>query len=75
MLLSERQARIAFALFMAFMITMIMSFVITLFNLRAAWTLGHWLQAWALVFVIAFPLILVLAPIGQKLVGRFTQSV
>lgn len=73
--LSTRQARVAFALFMAFNMSGVMSLVITLFNLRAGWTISHWaLHAWPLAFAVAFPLILILAPIGQKLVARLTQA-
>ncbi len=75
MLLNAKQARTAFALFMSLTMSMIMSCVITLFNLRSAWTVEIWMQAWVLAFVVAFPLVLLLAPIGQKLVGRFTQPV
>lgn len=74
MRLNVGQARAAFALFMSGTMSMIMSLVITLFNLRADWTASHWLHAWALAFVVAFPLIMILAPLGQRLVGRFTQA-
>ncbi len=59
---------------MSFTMSMIMSFVITLFNLRGLWTVNLWVQAWALAFVVAFPLVQILAPFGQRLVGRFTQT-
>lgn len=70
-----RYARVVFALFMAGNMSMLMSLVITLFNLRSTWTFNHWaLHAWPLAFSVAFPLILILAPVGQRLAARLTES-
>lgn len=74
MRLEPRHAKVAFALFMATSMSMVMSLVITLFNLRSHWDVQHWLHAWLLAFGVAFPLILILAPLGQKLVARLTHA-
>lgn len=74
MLFDQRPARIAFALFMSGSMSLIMSLVITLYNLRSTWTVLHWMQAWVLAFSIAFPLVLLLAPIGQRLVAKLMNQ-
>lgn len=75
MRLAPRHGRVLYALFMAFNMSCVMSLVITLFNLRSGWTVSHWaLHAWPLAFSVAFPLILILAPAGHKLVARLTKN-
>jgi len=47
-----------------------MSFVITVFNVGFVSNILHiWLKAWAFAFIVAFPTIMVVAPIVHKLVS------
>ncbi|WP_390446020.1 DUF2798 domain-containing protein [Pseudoalteromonas sp. MTN2-4] len=55
---------------MALLMSCIMSFVITLFNVGFIENvLFVWLKAWAFAFVVAFPTINLVAPIVNKLVS------
>ena len=59
-----------FAFFMALLMSGIMSFVISAFNI--GWAEGIliiWLHAWMLAFVVAFPTIMVVSPLVRKLVA------
>ncbi len=61
---------LVFSFFMAFLMSGIMSCVITVFNI--GWVenlLLIWLKAWAFAFVIAFPTIVLISPIVRKLVS------
>lgn len=72
MKLPRRHAPRLFALFMAFNMSMLMSAVLTFVNLGEAGFPGRWLHAWGVAFVVALPLILVLAPLGQRFVAKVT---
>lgn len=53
---------------MALLMSCLMSFVITLFNMGFAENLlSLWLQAWSFAFVVAFPTVIVVAPLVKKL--------
>lgn len=53
---------------MALLMSCLMSFVITLFNMGFAENLlSLWLQAWSFAFVVAFPTVVVVAPLVRKL--------
>ena len=61
--------KLVFSLFMALLMSCIMSFVITLFNVGFIENvLFIWLKAWAFAFVVAFPTINLVAPVVNKLV-------
>ncbi len=58
-----------FSFFMALLMSCIMSFVITVFNVGLIDNLFFiWLKAWGFAFMVAFPTINVVAPIVRKLV-------
>lgn len=58
-----------FSFFMALLMSCIMSFVITVFNVGLVDNLLFiWLKAWGFAFMVAFPTINVVAPIVRKLV-------
>ena len=69
-MIDRKHHKIVFAFFMALLMSCIMSFVITVFNVGFVSNLGHiWLKAWAFAFIVAFPTITVVAPIVHKLVS------
>jgi hypothetical protein len=58
-----------FSFFMALLMSGIMSFVISAFNMGLADSIFLiWLKAWLLAFVIAFPTIILVTPLVKKLV-------
>ncbi|HSW11633.1 MAG TPA: DUF2798 domain-containing protein [Solimonas sp.] len=73
MKIPRRHAPRLFALFMAFSMSMLMSAVLTLVNLGPAGFPGPWLHAWTVAFIVALPLILLLAPLGQRFVAAITE--
>ena len=69
-MISARYQKLVFSFFMALLMSCIMSFVITLFNVGFIENVMFiWLKAWAFAFVVAFPTINVVAPIVNKLVS------
>lgn len=68
----KAQAPQAFAGFMALAMSCLMSALITFINVGAAAFPNPWLKNWLVAFVIAFPTVLLLAPLGQKLIARIT---
>jgi hypothetical protein len=74
-MIDRKYQKIVFAFFMALLMSCVMSFVITLFNVGLISNLvSVWLKAWAFAFVVAFPTISVVAPIVQKLVGMVLKD-
>lgn len=69
-MISAKFHKLVFSFFMALLMSCIMSFVITLFNVGFIENiLFIWLKAWAFAFVVAFPTINLVAPIVNKLVS------
>jgi TctA family transporter len=69
-MIDRKHHKIVFALFMALLMSCIMSFVISVFNVGLVSNIVHvWLKAWAFAFIVAFPTITVVAPIVHKLVS------
>lgn len=69
-MIDRKHHKIVFALFMALLMSCIMSFVISVFNVGLVSNIVHvWLKAWAFAFIVAFPTITVVAPIAHKLVS------
>ena len=69
-MIDRKHQKTVFAFFMALLMSCIMSFVISLFNVGLVSNIVHvWLKAWAFAFIVAFPTITVVAPIVQKLVS------
>jgi hypothetical protein len=55
---------------MAFFMTAIMSFVISVFNVGLVTDIiSIWLKAWVFAFIFAFPTIIMVSPIVHKLVA------
>ena len=64
-----------FSFFMALLMSGIMSFVISAFNV--GWVDGIaliWLRAWALAFAVAFPTIILITPVVRKLVAMVVSA-
>jgi len=60
---------------MSLLMSCIMSLIITLFNLGLVGNLPCvWLRAWALAFVVSFPVIIVVSPAVQKLVNMVMKD-
>ena len=60
---------------MSLLMSCIMSFVVSVFNVGfVSNILIIWLKAWAFAFVIAFPTIMVVSPIVNKLVSLVEDS-
>nr|WP_262984203.1 DUF2798 domain-containing protein [Colwellia hornerae] len=55
---------------MALLMSCIMSFVISVFNVGLVTNIvSIWLQAWSFAFIIAFPTIVIISPMVHKLVS------
>lgn len=70
--LPKRFYNLTFSLLMAIMMSAVMSFVVTSYNLGFSEQLiWSWLKAWRLAFFTAFPILMVVSP----LVRRFTAKI
>lgn len=68
-MISSKHYKIVFSFFMALLMSGIMSFVITVFNVgMVSNIISLWLQAWSFAFIVAFPTIIVVSPVVHKLV-------
>jgi hypothetical protein len=68
-MIHRRYQPVVFAFFMALLMSGIMSAVVTFFNVGAVPDfLSRWLHAWGMAFLVAFPIVLFIAPVVQKLV-------
>jgi hypothetical protein len=62
-----------FSFLMALFMSCIMFLVITLFNVGFVGDLGYvWLKAWLFAFVLAFPVITLVAPVVRRMVAMAT---
>lgn len=69
-MLPKKYSNLIFAFFMGLMMSGLMSFVISLLNIgwiEGIWVI--WLKSWSIAFFIAFPAIVVIAPVVRKLVA------
>lgn len=74
-MINAKYADLLFALFMAIFMSGLMSFVVTLFNIGLIdGLLFIWLRAWGFAFCVAFPTIVIVAPIAKKLVAKFVNG-
>ena len=67
----QKKFHLVFSIVMAAVMAFIMTFIITLAN--GGWVEGFthlWLKAFAIAYVVAVPIIFVLAPVARKLTGR-----
>ncbi|MFT5759881.1 MAG: hypothetical protein ACI9LM_004665 [Alteromonadaceae bacterium] len=69
-MISRKHHKIVFSFFMALLMSGIMSFVISVFNVGLVTNIiTLWLQAWSFAFVVAFPTIIMVSPLVHKLVS------
>lgn len=74
-MIHEKHQHIVFAFFMALLMSCLMSFVITIFNLGFTDNLlTMWLQAWSFAFVVAFPAVITVAPLVKKLTAAVVKK-
>lgn len=67
-MIPARFRAIVFAFFMALLMSGFMSLVISLFNLGLVPDiLSRWLHAWVFAFAVAFPTVVLVAPVVQRL--------
>lgn len=73
--LSNTYYNFIFSLTMALIMSALMSFVVTSHNLGLIPELiEHWLKAWRLAFVVAFPTLLIVAPIVRLLTSKMVDG-
>lgn len=64
-----------FGLFMAFFMSFLMSGAITALNIGLPPDfLARWMHSWGMAFVLAYPAILIVAPVARRLALRFAES-
>ena len=69
-MISRKHHKVVFSFFMALLMSGIMSFVISVFNVGMVTNIiTIWLQAWSFAFIIAFPTIIIVSPVVHKLVS------
>ncbi|WP_159819431.1 DUF2798 domain-containing protein [Colwellia sp. 20A7] len=69
-MISRKHHKIVFSFFMALLMSCIMSFVISVFNVgMVSNIIDIWLNAWSFAFLVAFPAIIIVSPIVHKLVN------
>ncbi|MFO1105017.1 MAG: DUF2798 domain-containing protein [Amaricoccus sp.] len=68
--LPARYATIVMPLILSILMTFVVSAIATLRNLGLDPSfLGHWMQAWGLSWLVAFPTLLCILPLVRRLVG------
>ena len=68
-MISRKYHKTVFSFFMALLMSCIMSFVISVFNVGMVTNIiAIWLKAWGFAFSVAFPTIILVSPIVHKLV-------
>tara|TARA_R110001583_G_scaffold41891_1_gene133109 strand:+ start:4144 stop:4398 length:255 start_codon:yes stop_codon:yes gene_type:complete len=74
-MINPKYQKLVFAFFMALIMSCLMSFVITTFNIGLSNQLIHlWLKSWAFAFFVAFPAITLVAPIATRLTMQVTKK-
>ena len=69
-MIPRKHHKIVFSFFMALLMSGIMSFVISVFNVGLVTNIiTLWLQAWSFAFIVAFPTIIIVSPLVHKLVS------
>lgn len=64
-----------FGLFMAFFMSLLMSGAITAINVGLPPDFfSRWMHSWGLAFLLAYPAILIVAPLARRLALRFVES-
>jgi len=73
--IDKKYQQLVFAFFMALLMSCIMSFVISTFNIGFVNNiLSIWLKAWGFAFVVAFPAILLVIPVVRKMMGLVIKN-
>ncbi len=73
-MIPARYAHIAFGFFLSLIMSGLISGVSTVSAIGlAAIVSGVWIKAWASSWVVAFPSVLVVAPIARRIVGRLVK--
>ena len=74
-MIDSKYQKLVFAFFMALIMSCLMSFVITTFNIGLNNQLIHlWLKAWSFAFLVAFPSVTLVAPIAHRLTMRLVKQ-
>ncbi len=74
-MISRKYHRYVVAFFMSLLMSGIMSFSITAFNIGLTDQLvSRWLDSWMLAFTIAFPTVLLIGPLVYGLVGLVVKE-
>lgn len=74
-MIPRQYQKLVFAFVMALMMSCIMSFVISVFNMGFHANIVHiWLKAWGFAFVVAFPTIILVAPVVQRVVNTLLEK-
>ncbi|MEH6627028.1 MAG: DUF2798 domain-containing protein [Motiliproteus sp.] len=69
-MISRKYHKIVFSFFMALLMSGIMSFVISIFNIGFVSNIvSVWLKAWSFAFIVAFPTMTLVSPLVHKLVS------
>ena len=69
-MISRKHQKTVFSFFMALLMSCIMSFVISVFNVGMVENIvAIWLNSWGFAFIVAFPSIVIVSPIVHKLVS------
>lgn len=67
-MISRKYHKVVFSFFMSLLMSGIMSFVISVFNVGLVSNIvSIWLKAWGFAFIVAFPTIILVSPIVHKL--------
>lgn len=68
-MINRKYQQLVFAFFMALLMSCVMSFVISVFNIGFVDNIIFvWLEAWRFAFFVAFPVVLLVSPVVRKLV-------
>lgn len=74
-MISKKYEQIVFAFLMALFMSCFMSLVVSIFNV--GWVNGIiaiWLKAWGFAFCVAFPTVVLVAPIARKFVSLLVED-
>lgn len=73
-MISARFAPVAFGFFLSMIMSAVISGVSTITTIGLTdELLGGWFRAWCSSWIIAFPAVLIVAPIVRRIVGRLTK--
>lgn len=74
-MIDKKHQHFVFAFFMALLMSCVMSFVISVFNIGFVDNIIFvWLEAWRFAFFIGFPIVLLVSPVVRKLVILFVNE-